>query len=54
MTNFWILDTKKPEVFGPMNTEQFCEKRIQLGITNSLILKDKNQYEWPKEEQPRQ
>jgi hypothetical protein len=54
MTNFWILDTKKPEVLGPMNIEQFCEKRIQLGITNSLILKDKNQYEWPKAEQPRQ
>ncbi len=37
-TNYWILDTQKPEVFGPLSNGDFTAKRRQLGIPDSIKL----------------
>jgi hypothetical protein len=36
--DYWILDTQKPEVFGPMSEGEFTAKRRQLGIADSIKL----------------
>jgi hypothetical protein len=38
--DFWILDTKIPEVYGPLTSDKFLEKRIQLGVSHGLELMD--------------
>lgn len=38
--DYWILDTKTPEVHGPLTSDQFLEKKIQLGVSKDLELKD--------------
>ena len=37
---FWILDTTVPKIFGPFEESAFKEKRNELGISESLVLKD--------------
>jgi hypothetical protein len=36
--DYWILDTQKPEVFGPLSEGEFTNKRRQLAIPDSLQL----------------
>ena len=38
--DFWILDTKTPEVYGPLKKADFDEKRKKLDVPDSLELKD--------------
>lgn len=42
--DFWILDTKKPVVYGPLKKDDFDKKRKKLGIPDSLVLKDIYEY----------
>ena len=41
---FWILDTTIPKVWGPFEESAFNGKKKELGIPDSLELKDVNQY----------
>jgi hypothetical protein len=36
--DYWILDTQKTEVFGPLSEGEFTAKRRQLGIPDSIKL----------------
>ncbi len=38
--DYWILDTNVPKVFGPMTLSQFNSKRKELGVPESITLKD--------------
>lgn len=39
-TDYWILDTAVPKVFGPLTLNQFEDKRKALGVPSKLTLKD--------------
>lgn len=38
--NYWILDFMSNEVYGPMNHDDFIDKKNELGITEEIKLKD--------------
>jgi hypothetical protein len=38
--DYWILDTQTPKVFGPMSLAQFNAKRRELGVPDTVALKD--------------
>ncbi|WOO43749.1 DUF3997 domain-containing protein [Rubellicoccus peritrichatus] len=38
--DYWILDTSQAVVYGPFNSNEFREKRKELGVPNSLALKN--------------
>ena len=40
VTDYWILDTAVPKVFGPFTLNQFEDKRKTLGVPSKLTLKD--------------
>ena len=37
--HFWIINYKNGDIFGPLNEEHFVEKKNELGILESVILK---------------
>lgn len=41
---YWILDTKTPEVYGPLTKEAFDKKRKELGAPNAIRMKDVYSY----------
>ncbi len=45
MLEYWILDTKVPIVYGPLNKEEFEVKRISLGVPADLAFKKIEDYE---------
>ena len=36
---FWIIDSKKGSIFGPMNHMQFGRKRVELGVPSRIRLR---------------
>ena len=42
--NYYVLDTKKAIVQGPLTKEKFVRVRENLEIPNSIALKDFNEY----------
>jgi hypothetical protein len=42
--DFWILDTQGPKLFGPFDESEFANKRNEMKISESLILKDVYSY----------
>jgi hypothetical protein len=38
--DYWILDTKDPEVHGPLSLKEYSKKREQLRVPSDLALKD--------------
>ena len=42
--DYWILDVSIPKVFGPMGQQEFKDKRGELGVPESLSLKDVYSY----------
>lgn len=45
---YFILDTIDLKLYGGLNFEQFKQQRIDLGVSDKLILKDVDSY--PKQE----
>lgn len=45
---YFILDTIDLKLYGGLNSEQFKQQRIDLGVSDKLILKDVDSY--PKQE----
>jgi len=45
--DYWILDTSIPQVYGPMPTEEFKRKRLELNISDNLILQPVYKYKVP-------
>ena len=41
---YWILDTAKPEVYGPLDREIFDAKRRELGVPDEIRMKDVYSY----------
>lgn len=37
---FWILDSMKPQVYGPFTRETFDAKRRELGVPDTITMKD--------------
>ena len=42
--DYWILDVSLPKVYGPLTREEFENKRMELFVSNELVLKDIYQY----------
>lgn len=42
--DYWILDVENGEVYGKLNEQDFIKKKNELGVPNSLILKDVDSY----------
>jgi hypothetical protein len=42
--SYWILDTVGPAVYGPLTMEKFLQKRQELGVPDSITLKDVYEY----------
>ena len=42
--DFWVLDTKKPAVFGPLDEGQLAEKLAALGFADGIPRKDVYEY----------
>ena len=38
--HYWILEYETGETTGPLNEEEFIEKRIEFQIADDVILKD--------------
>lgn len=38
--DYWILDTAAPKVFGPMSLDEFNAKRRELGVAETVGLRD--------------
>lgn len=38
--HFWILEFKNGKVFGPFDEDNFVEKKNELGISESVLLKE--------------
>jgi len=44
LVNYWILDTATPIAFGPLMWDEYIEKRKELDVPDSVILKGVNEY----------
>lgn len=42
---YYILDTTTEEVYGELNLAEFTNKKKELGISESIILKDLSEYD---------
>ena len=42
--DYWILDTAAPIAYGPLTWEEYTDKRSELGIPDSVVLKDVYEY----------
>jgi hypothetical protein len=38
--HYWILDVRHPRVYGPLTPDEFAAQRKELGVPESLVLKD--------------
>jgi hypothetical protein len=51
-TNYWILDTEAPAVYGPLTFEQFRQRRSDLGVPQEITIRDKHSYQWSTNAEP--
>ena len=42
--SYWILDTDGPTAYGPLTQAEFLQKRQELGVPDSITLKDVYEY----------
>ena len=42
--DYWILDTTTPIAHGPFTLEEYTVKRTELGVPESIVLKDVYEY----------
>lgn len=45
LNNYYLLDTKEPIVYGPFTEEKFMQVKENAKISNSVVLKDLDEYE---------
>jgi hypothetical protein len=46
--DYWILDVREPRVFGPLQETAFARHRQQLGISDSIVMRDIYEFRpWP-------